>query len=118
MAIIRLIFGLVVFFFLLFVFLQNAEERVNLHFLQYSFTNLPLFWVIFFSFLAGSLFVVILAIYQEIRFRFKIFKKNIEIKNLRREVNELRKMLTEETSFETQSHLETQNQEKKEKEEE
>ncbi|MEN3045419.1 MAG: LapA family protein [Candidatus Hydrothermales bacterium] len=118
MTIIRLVFGVIVFFFLLFVFLQNAEERVNFNFLNYSFTDLPLFWVIFFSFLAGSLFVILLAIYQEIRLRYKILKKNVEINNLRREINELRRMLAEETSFEVQSQRETQKQEIKEKEEE
>ncbi len=96
MAIIRLIFGLIVFFFLLFVFLQNADQKVNLYFLKYVFPDLPLYWVIFYSFLAGSLFVILLALYQEIKYRINLFKKTREIRNLRREIRDLRKMIAEE----------------------
>jgi len=96
MTVIRLIFGLIVFFFLLFVFMQNAEQRVNLYFLKYTFQDLPLYWVIFYAFLAGSFFVVLLAIYQEIKYRIDILKKTKEIKNLRKEIRDLRRMVTEE----------------------
>ncbi|MEO0254618.1 MAG: LapA family protein [candidate division WOR-3 bacterium] len=111
MTTIRLIFGLFIFFFLLFIFLQNAEERVNLYLLKYSFNDIPLFWVIFFSFLAGSIFVILLAIYQEIKFRWRLFRKDIEISNLKKEINELRKMIAEETGYKEVSPEESEKRE-------
>ncbi len=105
MFVIRLIFGLIVFFFLLFVFLQNADQKVNLYFFNYTFQELPLYWVIFYSFLAGSFFAILLAIYQEIRYRVLLSKKGKEIKNLKKEVRDLRKMLTEEEKMEEEKEI-------------
>lgn len=117
MTVIRLIFGLFIFFFLLFIFLQNVEERVNLYLLKYSFSDIPLFWVIFFSFLAGSFFVILLAIFQEVKFRWKLFKKNIEINNLKKEINELRRMIAEDTGYKEVNPEETEKKESSSEEE-
>jgi len=117
MTVIRLIFGLIVFFFLLFVFLQNADQRVNIYFFKYTFQELPLYWVIFYSFLAGSVFVVLLAIYQEIKYRVTLSKKTREIKNLRKEIKDLRRMITEEDKEIIESKEEEENEEKGEIEE-
>lgn len=96
MYFIRLLIYLAFFFLLLFIMLQNSIERVNLYFFNITFEQLHVFWIIFFSFLAGSFFAWLITVYQEIVYRIKIFRQKREIENLKKEVHNLRKMIVEE----------------------
>ncbi len=96
MYFIKLFIYLAFFFLLLFIILQNSVDRVNLYFFNLTFEQIHLFWIMFFSFLAGAFFAWLITVYQEIVYRFKIFRQKREIENLKKEVHNLRKMIVEE----------------------
>lgn len=97
MYFIKLLIYLAFFFLLLFLMLQNSVERVNLYFFNLTFEQIHVFWIMFFSFLAGAFFAWAIAVYQEIIYRIRIFRQNREIENLKKEVHNLRKMMIEES---------------------
>jgi len=99
MYFIKLFIYLFFFFLLLFVFLQNSIERVNIYFFKYTFEDIHVFWIMFFSFLAGSFFAWLFIVYQEIVYKIKINKQKREIENLKEEIHNLRKIMMEETGI-------------------
>ena len=99
MYFIKLFIYLSFFFLLLFVFLQNSIERVNIYLFKYTFEDVHVFWIMFFSFLAGSFFAWLFTVYQEIVYRIKINKQKREIENLKEEIHNLRKIIMEETEI-------------------
>lgn len=96
MFFIKLLFILIVFFVLLFIFLQNSEEDVTLYFFNYTVSNIQLYWVMFYTFIAGAFFAWVISAFQEIKYRYRIYSQNREIENLNTEIHNLRKMSLEE----------------------
>ncbi len=99
MYFIKLLIYLAFFFILLFVFLQNSVERVNVYLFKYTFEDIHVFWIMFFSFLLGAFFAWLFSAYQEIIYRLNIHKQKKEIENLKEEIHNLRKMMIEETEI-------------------
>lgn len=99
MYFIKLFVYLAFFFILLFVFLQNSIERVNVYLFNYIFEDVHVFWIMFFSFLLGAFFAWLFSVYQEIIYKIEIHKKKKEIENLKEEIHNLRKMMMEETGI-------------------
>ncbi len=92
MYFLKLFFILFVFFLVLFLLLQNGEEKVTIYFFKYTVNEINLFWVLFYSFIAGSFFAWFISAFQEIRYRMKIHSQKREIENLKIEIHNLRKM--------------------------
>ncbi len=91
----KLIFGTGVFFVLLFVLLQNASELVNIYFFGLKFTNVKLFWVLFFSFAAGAVIMSIFAFFYELSLRVKLGRKERMIARLEHDLRSVRSMSLE-----------------------
>jgi uncharacterized membrane protein YciS (DUF1049 family) len=91
----KMIFGTGVFFVLIFVLLQNAAELVNIHFFALRYTNVKLFWVLFFAFVAGAVIMAIFAFLYEVSLRVKLGRKERMIARLEQDLRSVRSMSLE-----------------------
>jgi uncharacterized membrane protein YciS (DUF1049 family) len=81
-----------IFYFLL----ENSEYRLTFHIFGSIYENVPLWVIIFVSFIFGFAFASIIALIEITRAKIQLNSKEKKIKNLENELDELRKFLMEE----------------------
>ncbi len=81
---------------LFYFLLENSEIRLNFHIFGSVYENVPLWVIIFVSFIFGFAFASIIGLIEIIRAKIQLNSKERKIKNLENELDELRKFLMEE----------------------
>ena len=102
MWIVRWIFWILALLFLILFATQNVVETVNVEFFNWQTKNpLPLWVVMYLSFLAGMLVWFIGSIYKILQLKAEVRKVKRENEELKSEVDQLRNIpIDEETDFE------------------
>ena len=90
---------LALLFFLVYFFISNSDQTVDIEVLGASYLGLSIYWVVVVSFLLGFTTSFIVAAFREFRFHREIarFKKIIQVKD--REIADLRTLPLQETGF-------------------
>ncbi len=85
------LFVIIVFFFLfLFFGVQNYQQEVSVHFLNYQSPNLSLSFVIYSAFAAGILFMFLLLALYILKMKNQMRRIQKEDKKIKEELNRLR----------------------------
>ncbi|MEO0202259.1 MAG: LapA family protein [candidate division WOR-3 bacterium] len=96
MTFLRFILLLFLSFMIFYFLLENSETKVIFHIFGSVYENVPLWIVIFVSFIFGFAFASIIALIEITRAKFQLNSKEKKIRNLEDELDELRKFLMEE----------------------
>lgn len=96
MTFLRFVVVLFLSFLLLFFLLENTQNRVNFHIFGDIYEDVPLWVIIFISFIFGFAFSSVLGLIEIIRSKIQLNQKERKIKYLENELDELRKFLMEE----------------------
>jgi len=99
----RWIFIAIIVLGVLFISYQNSAE-VDVRFLSWSLTAIPLYFVIFFSFAIGMISFLIIAFFNQMR-------HHVQVRKLRNEINQLNKKITGLESAEAEYENEKKDQE-------
>ncbi|MBC8182787.1 LapA family protein [candidate division KSB1 bacterium] len=97
MWIVRWIFWILALLFLILFATQNATETVNIEFFKWQTKNpLPLWMVMYLSFLVGIVVWFIGSIFKIVQLKTEVRKTNKENQVLKKELDELRNIPIEE----------------------
>ncbi|MCS7245757.1 MAG: LapA family protein [candidate division WOR-3 bacterium] len=96
MTFLRFIVILFLSFLLFFFLLENTQNRVSFHIFGDIYEDVPLWIVIFISFIFGFAFSSILGLIEIVRSKMQLNQKEKKIRHLENELDELRKFLMEE----------------------
>jgi uncharacterized integral membrane protein len=96
MRFLGLIFAIIVIGFMIGFMLLNSQAKVDLDIFGQKIFDISLFMVCFYAFIAGSVFVVIFALADEIVLRSNLYKMRKENRILRKELDALRNFPFEE----------------------
>lgn len=100
MWIIKWVLLVIAIVFLIGFAMQNADVSVPIRFLKWETVNdLPLWLVMYISFVAGMVFWLAVSIYQVILLKSENRKCQRKIKNLENELNKLRNVSVEDTAL-------------------
>ncbi len=72
--------------------IENNSIFVSIKFFNHIYNTIPLILVLLYSFLAGLLFMLIIKIADEIRFRKRIHTLEKKIREMKTELDEIRKL--------------------------
>ncbi|RKX69871.1 hypothetical protein DRP53_06820 [candidate division WOR-3 bacterium] len=100
MRIFTLILSLIVMILFIIFLILNRSQYVDIRFLGFSYSGLPLFLVVFLSFLAGVFFALVIAVVNEIRIRNQLGRIKKENRRLKEELISLRNLPVEEEAEE------------------
>lgn len=96
MRIFTLFFSLMLLILFIIFVILNGGQVVDIRYLGLEYLDLSLSVVVFFSFLCGAFFVLIVAVINEIRIRGRLNKVRRENKRLKEELDSLRNLPVEE----------------------
>ncbi len=110
MWILKWIFIVIAVIFVIGFAMQNADVQVPIKFYKWETINdLPLWLVMYLSFIAGMLFWLLISIYQMLNLRSENRKQQKRIKNLEQELNRLRNVSVEDAELPKPQEKETSN---------
>jgi uncharacterized integral membrane protein len=92
MRFVGLIFFILIIGFMIGFWVLNNDLQVTVDLFGYKVSNLPLAMVCIYSFIAGMVFVLVLALADEIALRTLLYRLRRENKNLRKELTALRNL--------------------------
>ncbi|MCK4941497.1 DUF1049 domain-containing protein [candidate division WOR-3 bacterium] len=96
MRFLGLIFVVLVIGFMIGFMVLNSQARVDLDVFGYRVFDISLAIVCFYAFIAGMVFVLVLALADEIVLRTNLYRMNKENRNLKKELDALRNLPLEE----------------------
>ena len=105
MWIIKGLMFLALLFTLVYFFITNSSQSVDINFFGRSFLGISMYWVVVVSFLLGFATSFLLAAIREIRFHREIGKLRKAGRNKDREIAELRTLPLRESEAGDQTHL-------------
>ena len=110
MWILKWIFIVIAVIFVIGFAMQNADVQVPIKFYKWETINdLPLWLVMYLSFIAGMVFWLLISIYQMVNLRSENRKQQKRIKNLEQELNRLRNVAVEDAELPKPQEKETSN---------
>ena len=110
MWILKWIFIVIAVIFVIGFAMQNADVQVPIKFYKWETINdLPLWLVMYLSFIAGMVFWLLISIYQMLNLRSENRKQQKRIKNLEQELNRLRNVSVEDAELPKPQEKETSN---------
>lgn len=92
----RFLFGLVVMIFLVTFAVTNNTPIKLYYYFNFQSPEIPLFLVVLVSVFIGALFVWVLALFDRIRLKMSVSKKDKKIRELEKELVDLRNLPAEE----------------------
>lgn len=92
MRFLGLIFFIIIIGFMIGFWVLNSDVPVTVDIFGYEVSNLPLAMVCIYAFIAGMVFVLVLALADEIALRTILHRLRRENKNLRKELTALRNL--------------------------
>ena len=92
MRFVGLIFFIIIIGFMIGFWVLNNDLQVTVDLFGHEVSNLPLAMVCIYSFIAGMVFVLVLALADEIALRTLLYRLRRENKNLRKELTALRNL--------------------------
>lgn len=92
----RFLFGLVVMIFLVTFAVKNNTPIKLYYYFNFQSPEIPLFLVVLASVFIGALFVWMLALFDRIRLKMSVSKKDKKIRELEKELVDLRNLPAEE----------------------
>lgn len=92
MRFVGLIFFIIVIGFMIGFWVLNNEVHVAVDIFGHKISDLPLAMVCIYAFIAGMVFVLVLALADEIALRTILYRLRKENKNLRKELTALRNL--------------------------
>jgi uncharacterized integral membrane protein len=96
MSSLRFLFGLVVMIFLVTFAVTNNTPIKLYYYFNFQSPEIPLFLVVLASVFIGALFVWVLALFDRIRLKMSVGKKDKRIRELEKELVDLRNLPAEE----------------------
>ncbi|HIE05842.1 MAG TPA: LapA family protein [bacterium (Candidatus Stahlbacteria)] len=96
MRIFTLLFSLVLLILFIIFIILNGGQVVDIRFLGLNYPGMSLSIVVFFTFLIGAFFILVIAVINEIRLRSRLTRAHRENKRLKEELDSLRNLPVDE----------------------
>ncbi len=96
MTFLRFILGFALALMLIYFLMENAHVRMAFSIFGTKYEDVPLWVVIFFSFVLGFASASLIALLEVGRIRFYLFRAERRIKDMEKELDELRRFVLEE----------------------